>query len=132
MAGPKKPSAASRTVDMFAQPPPMDARPIEVVEGEQHERVPLEDDVDNLRAEAFKVQAWSTAAFGSPEAAGNEYRVSFKDPHYYVETLAKTPGTRGAYGYVGLMVHERDLLNLTKVLVQAVRDKQNKDNLNAK
>ncbi len=125
MAKPTKPSAASRTVDMFAAPKSQDERPIEVLE-EDHkgERVPLEQDVDRLRETAFKYQEWTTKAFGVPEAGGNEYRVSRKGEHYYIETLKKTPGNAGAYGYVGLMVHERDLYNLAAVLVQAVREKQ--------
>jgi len=126
---PKKPSAADRTISMFgAQPTTIDERPIEVLEAEPNEaRVPLEQDVDRLRENAFLGQEWTTKAFGAPDAAGNEYRVSRKGQHYYLETLAKTPGTSGAYGYVGLMVHERDLYNMVSVLVQAVRDKQKRE-----
>lgn len=126
---PKKPTAADRTVSMFTGQTPIEERPIEVIEEAPHEgeRVTMEQDADRMRSVAFQGQEWATKAFGEPDAEGNEYRVSFKGSHYYLECLAKTPGARSAYGYVGLMVHERDLLNLTKVMVQAVRDKQAKD-----
>ncbi len=123
-----RPSAAARTVDMFAAPKPQDERPVEILEEDSKgERVPVEQDVDRLRENAFKCQEWATKAFGIPEVGGNEYRVSLRGQHYYIETLAKTPGTANAYGYVGLMVHERDLFNLAAVLVQAVRAKQAAD-----
>lgn len=126
----KKPSAADRTVSMFAAPIPttLDERAVEVIEDdEKAERVPMELEVDQFRAQAFQGQEWTTRAFGNLDAPGNEYRVSHKGTFYYVETLAKQPGSASAYGYVGLMVHERDLFALTTVLVQAVRDKQAKD-----
>lgn len=123
----KKPSAADRTVDMFAAPKAIDSREIEVIEGdEKAERIPMELDADANRARAFQVQDWTTAAFGHVDAPGNEYRVSLRGVHYYVETLAKEPGAPCSR-YVGIMVHQRDLLALTAVLVQAVRDKQKKD-----
>lgn len=123
---PRKPTASDRTVSMFTGQTPVEERPIEVIEEEPHEgaRVTLEQDANRLRDMAFQGQEWTSKAFGEPDADGNTYRVSHKGVHYYVETLAKAPGTAGAYGYVGLMVHDRDLLNLTKVMVQAVRDKQ--------
>jgi hypothetical protein len=131
MAPPRvtKPSAASRTVDMFAAPKPIEERPVEVIENDAHEgeRLPLEQDVDRFRDSAFKVQEWTTKAFGQPDAPGNEYRVSRKGLHYLVETLAKTPGSATAYGYVGVMVHERDLYAFVSVLVQAVREKQKRE-----
>ncbi len=132
-AKPKKPSAADRTVDMFSATPaprPIDEREVEViVSDEKAERVPMELEVDRYRAQAFLGQEWTTAAFGSLDAPGNEYRVSRKGAHYYVETLAKAPGAPGgqAYGYTGVMVHDRDLFALTTVLVQAVRDKQKRE-----
>ncbi len=124
----KKPSAADRTVDMSAAPKAMDEREIEVVEGEQKaERVPMELEVDRYRAQAFLGQEWTTSAFGHLDAPGNEYRVSRRGEHYYVESLAKESAAKTAYCYAGVMVHQRDLLALTAVLVQAVRDKQKKD-----
>ncbi len=125
----KKQSAADRTVDMFAAPQPMEERPVEIVEEDAHqgERVSVEEDADHYRDAAFKFQEWTTKAFGKPEAEGNEYRVTYKAQHYYVETIRKTPGAATAYGYVGIMVHESDLFSLTAVLVQAVRAKQDAD-----
>lgn len=126
----KKPSAASRTIDMFGGPPK--EATIEVIEDdEKGERKPLEDDADRLRENAFKGQEWTTAAFGKPEATGNEYRVSHKGEHYYLETLHKLPGGKTAHGYSGLMVHDRDLYNLVRVLVEAVKEKQKREASNA-
>ncbi len=126
----KKPSAADRTVSMFAAHVPIDERPVEVIDDEVHEgqRVPLEQDVDRLREQAFLGQEWTTKAFGIPNAEGNDYRVSKRGQHYYLETLSRVPGVPAAYGYVGVMLHERDLFAATAVLVQAVRDKQKRDN----
>ena len=133
----KKTSAASRTVDMWAPPPPIDERPVEVVEAtEKGERVPVEEDVDRLRERAFQCQEWTTKAFGRMDAPGTEHRVSFKklsngEGYYYVESTRKVPGSGSAYGYVGIMVHERDLYNLATVLVAAVREKQAREAQNA-
>jgi hypothetical protein len=130
--GPKKPSAASRTVDMFAQPPPIDDRPIEVEEkAPEHagERVPLEQDVDRMRDQAFLVQQWTTSAFGAPEnqaVKSEEFRITKRDGFYFVETLRSEPG-KPAYGYSGVMVREENLYSLTACLVQAVRAKQSDD-----
>ncbi len=125
---PKKPSAAERTVDMFAAPGNMDQRgAVEAtVEEEKADRVPLEDDVDRMREKAFTAQEWATKAFGIPDADGDQYRVTLLNGHYYVETMRKEAG-KPAYGYCGVMVHERNLYALTQVLVQAVRDKQKKE-----
>lgn len=89
------------------------------------DRVPLEQDVDRMRARALEVQAWTSKAFADPDAEASGFRVSYQSPHYYVEVLRKDP-YKPAYGFTGLFVHERDLLNLTTVLVQAVRDYQAK------
>lgn len=131
--GVKKPSASDRTVEMF-QPAiaNMDQRAVEApVDEEKANRVPMEQDVDRMREKAFTAQEWATKAFGIPDADGNQYRVSHRGAYYYLETLAKAHGVHGsAYGYVGLMVHERDLYAVTQVLVQAVRDKQKKESAN--
>lgn len=127
---PKKPSAVDRTVNLFGTPLPttIDERPIEILEKEDEkaERAPMELEVDKYRAQAFLGQEWTTKAFGSLDAPGNEYRVSHKGSHYYVETLGKEPGA-SCSRYVGLMVHERDLYAITATLVQAVRDKQKRE-----
>ena len=126
MASAKKPSAADRTIPMFGGPlPDINNRPVEAIEDEEKaERVPVEEDVNNLRDKAFKGQEWCTECFGSFDAPGNEYRVSKRGPYYYVETVLKEICKPTAYGYVGLMVHERDIMALTKVMVAAVRAKQ--------
>ncbi len=131
MAG-KKPSAADRTLNMFGAAPKEEERPIEVLEEEaKAERVPLEQDVDRLRANAFLAQEWTSRAFGDPESFGNEYRVTYKNKFYYLESLSKVQGSGSAHGYTGVMVHERDLFNMVAVLVQAVRAKQAADALAA-
>jgi hypothetical protein len=116
---PKKPSAADRTISMFGAPAPIEERPVEVVESDVHEgeRKTLAEDADRLRGVAFQGQEWTTKLFGKPDAPGNQYRVTLKGEHYYVEALDHAR-------YVGLMIDKRDLYNLVTVLVQAVRDKQ--------
>jgi len=122
----KKPSAASRTVNLF-QPAMgnMEQRAVEAVESdEKGDRLPLEADVNNLRQRALVAQEWSTKAFGKYEAVSNEFRVSKSGCYYYLETLAKQTGAATAYGYTGVVLHERDLMAATQVLVAAVRAKQ--------
>ena len=112
---------------MFGKPAvqDQDSRAIEAPEDdEKAERVPIEQDVDRMRDKAFRAQEWATKYFGKPEAEGNEYRVTKRGEYYYMETVSKKPGAKEAYGYVGLMLHERDLFNFTEVLVRAVREKQ--------
>lgn len=125
----KKPSAADRTLGMFGNPPPVEEREVEVLEeaAKEGERVSFEEDADRMRLVAFKGLEWTTKYFGSFDAEGNEYRVSHRGQHYYLETILKEVGKPTAYGYTGLMVHERDLMPLTKVLVEAVRAKQAKE-----
>lgn len=122
----KKPSAADRTMGLFGQPPAIEEREIEVLEPETKdgERVDVEDDVDRLRGKAFAGQEWASKYFGKHEAPGNEYRVTHKGDFYYLETVMKEVGKPTAYGYTGVMVHNQDLYELVKVLVQAVRAKQ--------
>jgi len=123
---PKKPSAAECTVDMFGANAP-EQKPEAIEEEEKAERVSMDADADRMREKAFTVQEWSTAAFGKPEAAGNQFRVSYKNRHYYVEKLHRQAGKTESHGYTGIMVQEEDLLSLTKVLVEAVREKQKRD-----
>ncbi len=125
---PKKPSASDRTLGLFGNPAPVEVDekgPIEAEETtEKGERVPLEQDADRFREKAFAGQEWTSKYFGSFDAPGNEYRVSKRGHFYYLETLHKEPGKPTAYAYSGLMVHERDIMELTKVMVAAVRAKQ--------
>lgn len=121
----RKPSAADRNVDMFAKAPVEAAQ--DVPEDARGERLPIDQDVNRMREQAFQCQEWTSKYFASDLADGDEYRVSLKDHHYYVETIKRQPGKESAYGYTGIMVHERNLLNLTSVLVAAVRAKQKKE-----
>jgi len=122
---PAKPSAASRTVGMFVEPTAtIDDRPIEAPEDDAKEaRVPMEQDVDRNRQESFKFQEWVSKHFAEKDASEDEYRISKKGEYYLVETLRSLPGTPN-YGSSGIFVHQRNLYNLTAVLVQAVRAKQ--------
>ncbi len=120
MKKPKR-SAEDRTIRMFQEPQ------IEAPEDEEKlNRVSMDEDSNRLRENAFLGQEWTTKYFGTPEATGNEYRVSFKGHHYYLERLAKLPDGKESHGYTGLMVHENDLLPMVQVLVQAVRERQKK------
>ncbi len=122
----KKPSAAERTVDMFGANAPEPKA--EFVEDEiKSDRVSLDQDVDRMREKAFQMQEWTMAAFGKAEAEGTQFRVSYKNRHYYVEKLHRQAGRTESHGYTGIMVQEEDLLSLTKVLVEAVREKQKRD-----
>ena len=131
---PKKPTAADRTLGMFGQPTAVEEREIEILPPEEKtgERVSVEDDADRMREAAFKGQEWSSKYFGSPAALGCEYRVTLRGQHYYLESILKEVGKPTAYGYTGVMVHEGDLMELTKVLVAAVRAKQASDAEKAK
>lgn len=107
----RKPSAADRTIDMFAHK----EREIEVLEAEEKaDRISIPEDADRLREQAFQSQAWTTKLFGSPEAKGNEYRLTHRGEHYYLEAVS---GSR----YCGLMIHERDLIAVATVFVGAAR-----------
>lgn len=118
----KKSPAADRTVNMFSGATPVEEREIEVIDNDERgERIPLEQDVDRMRDNAFKGQEWTTKFFGKPEATGNEYRCTKRGEYYYLETLSKKPGMKESYGYTGVMLHENDLLPATSVLVQAIR-----------
>jgi hypothetical protein len=118
----KKPSAADRTVDMFAQVGPMDTREAEAIQDdEKTDRVSMEEDADRMRLKAFQGQEWASKCFAQIDAPGNEYRMSRHGDHYYLETILKELGKPLAYGYTGVMVHKRDLLEMTKVCVAAVR-----------
>lgn len=122
----KKPSAADRTVDMFGAPPAHVEREVEVIEDDEKEgeRATMEADADRMREKAYAGQEWASKFFGSVDAPGNEYRMSLKGDHYYLETILKELGKPLAYGYTGLMVHKRDLYEMAKVIVAAVRAKQ--------
>lgn len=122
----KKPTAADRTMGLFGQPPAVEEREIEVLapEVKDGERKSVEEDADRMRDVAFKGQEWTSKYFGSYDAPGNEYRVTHRGEYYYLETILKEVGKPTAYGYTGIMVHDRDLMELTKVLVAAVRAKQ--------
>ena len=118
----KKPSAADRTMSMFGAPPAQADGEIEVVEDdEKGERATMEADADRMRDKAFAGQEWASKFFGSVDAVGNEYRMNRKGEHYYLETILKEVGKPLAYGYSGVMVHKRDLLEMVKVCVAAVR-----------
>lgn len=131
MAATKKHTAADRTISMFGGQTTVEERTAaavaaeaEAVEGKERTRTSVEEDVNRLREAAFTTQEWTTKHFGSFEAPGNEYRCSKRGSYYFVETIMKQPDAPAAYGHTGVIVHERDIMELTKILVAAVRAKQ--------
>lgn len=122
----KKPSAASRTVDMFSRE---NADVIETAqavanaeaEAEKAERLPLEADADRLRDQAFKVQEWTTAAFGCCDADAAQYRMTRRGDVYYLEGLGYAKGVPHASSYTGVILHKKDLFNAATVIAAAAR-----------
>lgn len=135
MAAKKKHTAEDRTISMFGGATSLEERTAAAVAAEAEleagekstGRVPVEEDVNRLRDAAFTTQEWTTKHFGSFEAPGNEYRCSKRGRYYFVETIMKMPGAATAYGHTGVIVHERDIMELTKIMVAAVREKQAAD-----
>jgi hypothetical protein len=118
-----KKTASERTISMFThnterEPPPM---PEAEVEEQKAERVAIQDDCDRNRENAFNVQEWTTSAFGQPDAKSTQYRMSKKDKFYYLEELRFEQGKHNAYGYTGVIIHERDLLAAAGVVVEAAK-----------
>lgn len=103
--------ASDRTVDMFA---PKEAVPEALPEEEKAERVSIPDDADRMREQAFQAQEWTSKNFGFPDEKGNQYRMTHRGQHYYLESVSSSR-------YTGLMVHERDLEAVTTVFVGAFR-----------
>lgn len=119
----KKPCAADRTVNLFEAPRELTVADAEVLQEEpKGDRLPVEEDVDRMRLNAFTGQEWSTKHFGTYDGPGNEYRVSKRGDYYYLESILKKEGTKAAYGYTGLMVHKKDIVPMTKVLVEAAKE----------
>ena len=95
-----------------------------IEEAERAERVSMEADADRMRNVAFKGQEWTTKFFGTPEAPGNEYRLTHRGEYYYLETLGKLPGGKEAHSYAGHMLHERDLFAVARVFFEAAKAKK--------
>ncbi len=111
----KKPSAADRTVDMFAPKAPE----IEVLEEPLDAgRVGHIEDADRLRDNAFTVQAWTSKTFGFQDKE-NAYRLTHRGEHYYLESVSESR-------YCGMMIHERDLIAVATVFVGAARARSGK------
>ncbi len=111
----KKSSAADRTCDMFATK----ERVIEVLEEPLDAgRVGHIADADRLRDNAFTVQAWTSKNFGFQDKE-NAYRLTHRGEHYYLESVSESR-------YVGLMVHEKDLIAVATVFVGAARARSGK------
>ncbi len=102
---------------MFAPPAP---EPIQ--DAELAERVSIPEDADRMREQAFRVQEWTSKAFGLTEAKGNQYRLTFnlKTRHYYLESVSPSR-------YCGLMIPEADLFNIANVFLASARAKKESD-----
>lgn len=106
---------------VLAPEAPVEAAPEDAPASEKAEFQPMEDRADGYRESAFKVQEWTTANFGKPEALGNDYRVTKKGQWFYLEELKR--GEKGTvYGYAGLMIHEDNFLTAARVIAQAARE----------
>jgi len=100
VAAAKKPSAASRTINMYER-------------HKHQESVEEAVDADRFREVAFKAQEWLSNALPTPEPS--KYRVTHKGRFYYLERLTDN---------AGMMILDDDLYEATKVMVAAVRAKQ--------
>lgn len=121
-----KPSAASRTISMFAtvQPAeaPVEAAPEDAPPEERAEFQPMEVRAEGYRDNAFKLQEWTSKVFGVPDGDGNEYRVTRANGYFYLEELKESEGGKSFYGYAGLMLSEKNFLKAVRVLAQAARE----------
>lgn len=112
---PKKPSAAERTLDMYAPPAPE-----VLVEEAKAERISIPEDANRMRETTFQVQEWTSRCFGLKTGPANEYRVTNRNGYYYLESVSEAR-------YCGLMIPEADLYNLTNVLLAAARAKKERE-----
>jgi hypothetical protein len=121
-----KPSAGARTVDMFSGKTQLEATEAAaevVAEAEKGDFVPIHQAVNDYREQAFKVQEWTTKYFGRPEETEkDEYRVSRKGDHLYLEHLKKAPGSKTNYGYAGYMFHKNNFINAARAMAEAARE----------
>lgn len=120
----KKPSAAERTVDMFSAPPAhQEIEPEAIDEEPKADFEPMEKRADGYRDRAFKVQEWTTKAFGDPTVGDtNDYRFTRRDEWYYLEELGKKPDGKTYYKYAGLMLHKNNVIPMAMVVAAAARE----------
>lgn len=103
-----KPSAASRTVDMFTGTTQMEAYQAAVEEVKDEPRGPalsIEESADRYRASAFVGQEWSSKYWPPDAPIGTEkasFRWSRKGDFIYLEQVRSGKDGR-AYHYAGVM-----------------------------
>jgi hypothetical protein len=149
--GPKKPSAAERTADMFTGRTsqegslPSLASPADAADVVKPVADSLEERADRYRAQAFEGQEWTSTLFGNypvdasldvstkaPSSEGahtveqakdhrSEWRLSSKNGWLYLEQLRLGRGNTCAYHYAGVMFPESEVMKLADVIVQAAR-----------
>lgn len=122
----RKPPAPDRTIDIFSGKTKEEERleAERIRDGldnlaETKEYVSLEESADRCRERAFEMQQWVSDNFGKPEAEDNQYRVSIKGGHFYLDATKNNKA--GAYAYSGFMFPVEDLPKLASVIVQATR-----------
>lgn len=131
MAGAKsvRPSAAERTISMFAAAPAVEA-PVEAEEPTVHaakEETPLEE-ADRHREQALKFEEWATKHFGLPDE-GASFRLSSRKGTngWYLERVFRDNGKTCA-SYTGLMLLDSEIEPLTRMLVEVMRNRRSNGN----
>ena len=104
---------------MFAEPEP-EPEPEPETPKAPSARGTMKEHADSSRDTALKFQEWTSGAFGDEGSERTEFRVTCKGGMYLLESLLKK-GTKESYGYTGVFVHQRDIIEMTKVLVAACR-----------
>lgn len=123
----KKPSAAERTVDMFAARPSLQTphEPVEAVTddaAESKEGSPLiEDNLDKWRDKAFETQEWASENFGKIDE-GIQFRWSRRGGHVYLEATRANGGA--IHSYNGVMFTSDEFRQLVQVTAKAWKGMQ--------
>ncbi len=125
-----KPSAATRTVDMFA-PAAVEAAiaQAQVVAPEDLHDAPkvaetVEVAAERWRANAFFTQEHLSKHFNEGLPGKEKYRLTLKDGWRYLEQF-RLDSKGGAYHYCGLMLRDDSLYELTGLFVAASKEKAN-------
>jgi hypothetical protein len=121
---PTKPSAAERTISLFAVAQPHEL-PVEPEERTAKADVaePLEVSADRWRAQTMLLDQWATKHFGKLGDEGNQFRLTHKEGRYYLEKLTSHSG-RTVSSYAGLVIDGADLEPIARIFVDAVKHRR--------
>ncbi len=127
MAKPPKPSAASRTVDMFSVANVESAQAKAAVEAPDVIGVPKQAESIEVAAERWRNNAFFTQEHVSKHFNGSvpgkeKFRLTLKDGWRYLEKFSLDKAG-GAYHYCGVMFLDESLYDLTALFVAASREK---------